>query len=464
MPVVVQALRRGLVDCVAVVRTTKVTARRSTLAVVAGLATACAADPPQLPGGSSAAGSGTSTTAAVATDGGGSDGADTTTTVAPGSTGTGGVDTGDTDTGSDSSTGEPVVVVCEGADGLCHTALPPWPVGSARIEAIGLGDLDEDGLTDAVVADDLANVLLLLEGQGDGTFAALGSVPTQGGNIDDIVVADLDGDGHVDVATANAGSSTVTVLLGAGDGTLSLLVMQDVPGSPRSITAGDLDENAIADVVVGVAGTPGISPLHGPSYDRAGANYPIGAGAIDTVATGHLGPDLVLDVVAASRAGDAVFVVPGAAAGGFTVPSAQAFPAGQAVGGHLADLDADGSVDLLTVSADAVQVRLGAEPGTIAPAVVGNYPATVGIREAAFGDLNADGRPEVIVVSNQTDDLGVLVNADGTSFAPMLRFDYAENLWDVELADLNADGALDAVAAARNANFLAVLLSAATSR
>ena len=65
--------------------------------------------------------------------------------------------------------------MCEGPDGLCHTELPVHDVPVGRIEAIGLGDFTGDGIVDVAIGDDLANVIVLMQGLGDGTFAELSS-------------------------------------------------------------------------------------------------------------------------------------------------------------------------------------------------------------------------------------------------------------------------------------------------
>lgn len=427
------------------------------LACCVGLA-ACAADPPELPGVSTT----TASTGAATSDTTGAPGpADSSSTFGGGTTAATSTSGVGTDTGADSSTGEPSTVVCEGPDGLCHTPLPLVPVPVSRVDSIGLGDFDEDGTLDVAVGDDLFNRVVLVRGDGTGMFSELGSTNTGGGNLDHLTVVDIDGDGHLDVVTANGGDDSISVMLGDGTGALTVSQTLGTFGSPRALAAADLDGDGAMDLVVGVGGTPGVEVMYGPGllptefFSLPGAAY-------EDVRLGQLGPDTQLDLIAGTRAGDRVSVVPGAASGGFTVGGLQEFGGNQAVAGHLEDIDGDGLVDLVAVSDGAAWFHPGTVAGQLAPNEAAEFFLTLGLRDAAFGDLNADGRTEVVVVSNETDDIRVLVGEEVSLFAPVLDFPYGENLWDVELGDINGDGALDVVAGARNGNALAILISSAT--
>jgi hypothetical protein len=89
------------------------------------------------------------------------------------------------------------------------------------------GDFNGDGKLDLVV-DDLgwvgfsATTILLLLGNGDGTFQAPKPIAT--GSYGALVAADFTGDGHLDLAVTNPDDNTVSVLLGNGDGTFQPLV------------------------------------------------------------------------------------------------------------------------------------------------------------------------------------------------------------------------------------------------
>ncbi len=74
------------------------------------------------------------------------------------------------------------------------------------------GDLNGDGLIDLAITNSTANSLLVVLGNGDGTFTATTS-PTTGAQPDFVISADFDGDGNQDLAVANYAGNSTTVLL-----------------------------------------------------------------------------------------------------------------------------------------------------------------------------------------------------------------------------------------------------------
>jgi hypothetical protein len=95
--------------------------------------------------------------------------------------------------------------------------------------AIVDGDFNGDGKLDLALADSLANTVIILLGNGDGTFQtpltfAVGNQPEA------IVAGDFNNDGNLDLATANYADGTVTLLLGNGDGTFT-----EASGSPYAV-------------------------------------------------------------------------------------------------------------------------------------------------------------------------------------------------------------------------------------
>jgi VCBS repeat protein/putative Ig domain-containing protein/FG-GAP repeat protein len=92
-------------------------------------------------------------------------------------------------------------------------------------------DFNGDGKLDVAVTDSGANEVIILLGNGDGTFGAPTTIPA-GSNPDAIVAGDFNNDGKLDLAIANYGDGTVTLLLGNGDGTFA-----QASGSPYSVGA-----------------------------------------------------------------------------------------------------------------------------------------------------------------------------------------------------------------------------------
>jgi hypothetical protein len=120
-------------------------------------------------------------------------------------------------------------------------------------------DLDGDGHLDLVVTGydalpETMGYVLMLPGQGDGTFGAPRTLYSSS-SIEAVTLDDFNGDGKIDVATILQGLNQVAVLLGHGDGTFAGAVTYSVVSAqfpaalPSEITSIDIDKDGDADLV-----------------------------------------------------------------------------------------------------------------------------------------------------------------------------------------------------------------------
>ena len=98
--------------------------------------------------------------------------------------------------------------VCLGTLGFAEG--PPMPVGAAT-QSVSAADLNGDGKTDLVVANQNSNTVSVLLGTGTGTFAAKSDY-AMSAPPSSLAVRDVNGDGRPDLAVTE-GQSTVRVLL-----------------------------------------------------------------------------------------------------------------------------------------------------------------------------------------------------------------------------------------------------------
>lgn len=138
--------------------------------------------------------------------------------------------------------------------------------------SVAMGDFNEDGHLDLVASEFFFRIHVLL-GNGDGTFQDT----VDYGNHDlkcvwSVVVMDINEDGHQDLAVSGYGG--VWHLSGNGDGTFQAAVGVDPGSGPRPVAIGDFDEDGREDLAVPKYGDVSIflgnmdpSIWKDPSYD-----------------------------------------------------------------------------------------------------------------------------------------------------------------------------------------------------
>ena len=122
---------------------------------------------------------------------------------------------------------------------------------------IVLGDVNDDGILDAVVADAGTRDATALLGNGDGTFAS-GARFDSGSSEPLVALADFDQDRHLDLVLTTADS--VLVLHGNGDGSLASVSNNAVRAQPTGLALGDMNRDGYLDVVLA---DDGLSVLFG---------------------------------------------------------------------------------------------------------------------------------------------------------------------------------------------------------
>lgn len=177
-----------------------------------------------------------------------------------------------------------------------RTEVPPPPPASDgerpyAIEAVGVGDFDEDGREDLAVEqrEDLFgdSALTVLSGRAGGRFGVSGLMDGTGGS-DDLSVADLNGDGRLDLlgngSNAVASHANLIALRGDGDGHFRDAPQRLAEPSVFTVPAiADFDRDGDADVVASLTGGPlnyfrgrGARGFDPPVRERSEASLAIG--------------------------------------------------------------------------------------------------------------------------------------------------------------------------------------------
>ncbi|MBI4183887.1 MAG: VCBS repeat-containing protein [Proteobacteria bacterium] len=352
------------------------------------------------------------------------------------------------------------------ADVFNTTALPAYATGGSTPHGVVTGDFDNDGNQDMVVADFVIagpNVGVLL-GNGDGTFQTASTVAlgVLNRSPNEMTAADFDGDGNLDLAIQTGGiANQVVRLLGNGDGTFSAAsAVGDSLGALVDIASADFDGDDNVDLaVVDDSGNAEILLGNGDGTFTAQGGIAIsGSGTNTALRAVDIDNDGNVDLVVSRSGDDNVTVLRGNGDGTFQAGVAYATQSSPS-DVYVADLNGDGYADLVAANegSDSVSVFLNNRDGTFASAV--NYAVGAAPKSVAVGDFDGDGIKDIAVTDKNDDTISVLSGNGGGTFAAAVTHGTGSAPHGLATADFDGDGVDDLAASNESDGSVSILAS-----
>jgi len=329
------------------------------------------------------------------------------------------------------------------------------PAGAAAIAVL---DIDEDGNLDVVVAG--TSAMRVLHGNGRGTLSnpnnyAVGSAPVA------LATGDFDGDGDLDVAVLHGGDDEVAIMLNDGGDLDPSPDAAALDGDgPIALLAAPLDNDSDLDVAVLNAGSSDVSLLLGDGEGSlaAAASSPVVLGAVPLAfALGDFNNDDFLDLVTVTADGLEVRAGSGQARFGTAAAATVVDETATAIAvGHFND---DANLDVAIATAEgSVYIYPGDGLGGFGGAV----PYTVGDNPVAIvaADVSGDGILDLVTANAGGDgSISVLIGRQRGGVEDTLTFAAGPSPSGVAVGDFNGDGAADIVVSNAGGE-VTVLLSA----
>ncbi len=331
----------------------------------------------------------------------------------------------------------------------------PWQY-DAGLGAISLavGDLNGDQFSDLVIANGGASTLSILLNRGDATFAPQADVPV---GLSPRVVAldDFSSDGILDAVTSNFQAQSVGVLIGDGRGGLVETTNFQVGDNPHALVTGDYQGDGRPDLVVAHSGA--VTWFRGVGDGSFG-------GGVDTplfpdprlLAGGDTNSDSLLDLAVITDERNLLHLE-NLGQGAFREEPVATLPRGnifeRMLQPLLVDFTADGCTDIVALITGPKDSRLQIHANDGAGSFVntGAYFLSAPTNGVAVADVDSDGTLDVVAARADAAEAIFFQGTGSGSISSRRSVPLDAGPRDILALDSDEDGALGLLALSSDA-------------
>lgn len=348
------------------------------------------------------------------------------------------------------------------------TSPPTLPTGM-NPDSVDVGDVNDDGKVDIIVANYTSNDVSVFLGKGDGTYQTPLTFSVSP-NPSSVIVADFNNDCKLDIATSSYSSNNICVLLNTGTNGANTVSfgaqIRSLSGTGiKALAQLDFNGDKNVDLISVNSTSNNISLLLGKGDGTFGPEQTFAVGTTPVaLAIGDLNNDGCLDVVVANQDSNNFSVllctdIPGCVFERQAIYDLGSSPSSIALG----NINNDGVLDVIATNKgdNNVSLLLGNGDGTFkcqTTLSVGTAPCSV-----ALGDLNGDGTLEIITANGGSNNISILLGYGNGSFDKQINYAAPTMPCFVKLANLNGPcfPELDIIIADYASNEIRILINTA---
>ena len=318
------------------------------------------------------------------------------------------------------------------------------PVSDTYIGEVRLVDMDTDGDPDAVT---VYGAISWQSNDGFGNMGHRRMIYATLQNIETVRLVDIDGDNDLDVAANWQNSSSFLVFYrNDGSGQFGAQeVMVDTLVSTHSFEFADLDGDSDQDVVVQGYFTLGCFINDGTGIFSPGAMFNSAGQGVYGIEVHDFDGDGDMDIVSVDYYAEALELWLNDGSGSF-LPSQVAAVLSPPLGIGSADIDGDGDYDLVSSDDGTGALNWYQNDGSAAfsPINIATLPDAIHADDIQLADLNGDGTVDLLYA--ETGDVIFYANSGGGTFLPAVTVTAMPDPWStLHAADMDDDGDVDLI-------------------